>query len=64
MQNVMQALYLTRNVRGLPASARRYTQTGAKKQTNEKCRFIGRFSMPFYLPDVDELWLLNDKSTI
>lgn len=24
MQNVMQALYLTRNVRGLPASARRY----------------------------------------
>lgn len=37
---------------------------GRKKQTNEKCRFIGRFSMPFYLPDVDELWLLNDKSTI
>ena len=25
MQNVMQALYLTRNARGLPASARRYT---------------------------------------
>lgn len=24
MQNVMQALYLTRNARGLPASARRY----------------------------------------
>jgi len=41
-----------------------HTQAGAKKQTNEKCRFIGRFSMPFYLPDVDELWLLNDKSTI
>ena len=41
-----------------------HTQTGAKKQTNEKYRFIGRFSMPFYLPDVDELWLLNDKSTI
>ena len=41
-----------------------HAQTGAKKQTNEKCRFIGRFSMSFYLPDVDELWLLNDKSTI
>ncbi len=26
MQNVMQALYLTRNARGLPASARRYTK--------------------------------------
>ena len=26
MQNVMQALYLTRNARGLPASARRYNQ--------------------------------------
>lgn len=25
MQNVMQALYLTRNARGLPASARRYS---------------------------------------
>lgn len=25
MQDVMQALYLTRNARGLPASARRYT---------------------------------------
>ena len=25
MQNVMQALYLTRNARGLPASVRRYT---------------------------------------
>lgn len=30
MQNVMQALYLTRNARGLPASARRYT-SGAEK---------------------------------
>ena len=27
MQNVMQALYLTRNARGLPASARRYSWT-------------------------------------
>ena len=26
MQNVMQALYLTRNARGLPASARRYKE--------------------------------------
>lgn len=26
MQNVMQALYLTRNARGLPVSVRRYTQ--------------------------------------
>jgi uridine kinase len=26
MQNVMQALYLTRNARGLPASARRYNE--------------------------------------
>ena len=25
MQDVMQALYLTRNARGLPASARRYS---------------------------------------
>ena len=31
MQNVMQALYLTRNARGLPASARRYTLHAAKK---------------------------------
>lgn len=30
MQNVMQALYLTRNARGLPASARRYTHTLVK----------------------------------
>lgn len=28
MQNVMQALYLTRNARGLPASARRYSDVG------------------------------------
>nr|DAY58736.1 MAG TPA: ECF sigma factor [Caudoviricetes sp.] len=28
MQNVMQALYLTRNARGLPASARRYNIAG------------------------------------
>ena len=28
MQNVMQALYLTRNARGLPASARRYNKLG------------------------------------
>lgn len=28
MQNVMQALYLTRNARGLPASARRYKMPG------------------------------------
>lgn len=27
MQDVMQALYLTRNARGLPASARRYSET-------------------------------------
>lgn len=27
MQNVMQALYLTRNARGLPASVRRYSGT-------------------------------------
>lgn len=30
MQNVMQALYLTRNARGLPASARRYSLTEEK----------------------------------
>lgn len=29
MQNVMQALYLTRNARGLPASARRYINSAA-----------------------------------
>lgn len=28
MQNVMQALYLTRNARGLPACARRYSRDG------------------------------------
>lgn len=33
MQNVMQALYLTRNARGLPASARRYI-----RQRGRKCR--------------------------
>lgn len=32
MQNVMQALYLTRNARGLPASARRYTTFDAGKK--------------------------------
>lgn len=39
MQNVMQALYLTRNARGLPASVRRYSNDlimpghpGAKKE--------------------------------
>lgn len=31
MQNVMQALYLTRNARGLPASARRYTRAPVDK---------------------------------
>ena len=31
MQNVMQALYLTRNARGLPASARRYSEEGARR---------------------------------
>jgi hypothetical protein len=31
MQNVMQALYLTRNARGLPASARRYNAQLIKK---------------------------------
>ena len=31
MQNVMQALYLTRNARGLPASARRYIGGHLKK---------------------------------
>lgn len=33
MQNVMQALYLTRNARGLPASVRRYTE--AEKDIKE-----------------------------
>lgn len=32
MQNVMQALYLTRNARGLPASARRYSYIHSLKQ--------------------------------
>lgn len=41
-----------------------HTQMGAKKQANEKCRFIGRFSMSFCSPDMDESWFLNDKSTI
>ena len=31
MQNVMQALYLTRNARGLPASVRRYTDDVVKR---------------------------------
>ena len=36
MQNVMQALYLTRNVRGLPASARRYNEPAAGMNGAEK----------------------------
>lgn len=32
MQNVMQALYLTRNARGLPASARRYNKVNLKTE--------------------------------
>ena len=39
MQNVMQALYLTRNARGLPASARRYIY-GEDKQGDESVNFI------------------------
>lgn len=35
MQNVMQALYLTRNARGLPASARRYNQD---RPFEERCK--------------------------
>ena len=30
-----------------------HAQMGAKKQTNEKCRFIGRFGVPSGLPDED-----------
>lgn len=33
MQNVMQALYLTRNARGLPASARRYSLSELQENT-------------------------------
>lgn len=36
MQNVMQALYLTRNACGLPASARRYNKRGENPQEREK----------------------------
>lgn len=44
MQNVMQALYLTRNARGLPASVRRYKMlspdgvTKARKAALERLR--------------------------
>ena len=39
MQNVMQALYLTRNARGLPASARRYsTITWGEKKVSWYCQ--------------------------
>lgn len=34
MQNVMQALYLTRNARGLPASARRYNFSVVSSEKN------------------------------
>lgn len=36
MQNVIQALYLTRNARGLPASARRYSGIRAIAEETEK----------------------------
>jgi hypothetical protein len=39
MQNVMQALYLTRNARGLPASARRYSTISAMKFKKKKLRW-------------------------
>lgn len=42
MQNVMQALYLTRNARGLPASARRYTPVGMLHQKPQKPRVGAR----------------------
>lgn len=35
MQNVMQALYLTRNARGLPASVRRYSEKA--REEKKKC---------------------------
>ena len=36
MQNVMQALYLTRNARGLPASARRYKRKALRREKAKK----------------------------
>ena len=39
MQNVMQALYLTRNARGLPASARRYSRLKRDNPNIEKSIF-------------------------
>ena len=40
MQNVMQALYLTRNARGLPASARRYSELTDFFQTVERKNWL------------------------
>lgn len=47
MQNVMQALYLTRNARGLPASARRYMNApdviAKKKRGIQYCEVASRW---------------------
>ena len=44
MQNVMQALYLTRNARGLPASARRYTEGGLQILAQEYHTFLDAYA--------------------
>ena len=51
MQNVMQALYLTRNARGLPASVRRYS--GVRPFLSNKYD-ITKHPMYKYLSDYDE----------
>lgn len=40
MQNVMQALYLTRNARGLPASVRRYNLSEFKSDKEIEDLFL------------------------
>jgi integrase/recombinase XerD len=50
MQNVMQALYLTRNARGLPASVRRYTEQLFMKHC--KLKNLSPQTMRYYAEDL------------
>ena len=72
MQNVMQALYLTRNARGLPASVRRYSfhakgynQNYSREDYELDAQSVGymicrRFGVPCEAPDVSNLAAFYD----
>lgn len=54
MQNVMQALYLTRNARGLPASARRYSSPYKEMDIFRKSVLPGSMGCGFTYGDAYE----------